>query len=53
MTSGTDDPLVARAVGGDGDALEELLRESGPAVQAERSIDRRTGDRAGTGAIPT
>lgn len=38
---GVEDPRIERAVGRDGDALEELLREVGPEVAAELSIDRR------------
>ncbi len=37
----SEDARVVRAAEGDGDALEELLRELGPAVAAGLSIDRR------------
>ena len=37
----TEDARVSRAADGDGDALEELLREFGPRITSELSIDRR------------
>ena len=40
-TDGPEDARVVRAAERDGDALEELLRELGPAIGAGLSIDRR------------
>ncbi len=41
VMDGPEDARVVRAAARDGDALEELLRELGPAVGAGLSIDRR------------